>query len=308
MDMRALVVDPDAPGSLRLATAAEPQPAPDQLVLGVRHISLNRGEIAFAGQRPAGTVHGYDAAGVVVRAAADGTGPAVGARVAAFGAGAWAQRMAVDTTAVAEVPAQVDLADAAALPMAGISALRTLRSRSILGRRVLITGAAGGVGRYAVQLAALGGAHVIASVGSAARSDGLTTLGAHEVVVGLEGIEQPVDLILDTVGGPQLAAAWALLAPGGDLQNIGWASDEPAVFAPHSLFSIGPSKTISSFGDVHQVGPDLATLLGFAAAGRLSPEVDWRGSWERVAEAAQALLDRRIAGKAVLDIEPAVAG
>lgn len=225
--------------------------------------------------------------------------------MAAFGAGAWAQRMAVDTTAVAEVPGQVDLADAAALPMAGITALRTLRSRSILGRRVLITGAAGGVGRYAVQLAALGGAHVIASVGSAARAGGLAGLGAHEVVVGLEGIDRPVDLVLDTVGGPQLAAAWALLAPGGHVQNIGWASDEPAVFAPYSLFSIGPAKTMSTFGDVTEVGPDLATLLAFLAAGRLSPEVDWRGPWDRVTEAAQALLARRIAGKAVLDVEPA---
>lgn len=241
MGMRALVVDPGVPGSLRLGTADEPRPAPHQLVLEVRHISLNRGEVAFASRRPAGTVHGYDAAGVVVQAAADGTGPAVGARVAAFGDGAWAQRMAVDTNAVAEVPAGLDLADAAALPMAGITALRTLRSRSILGRRVLITGAAGGVGRYAVQLAALGGAHVIASVGSAARRKGLAELGAHQVVIGLEGIDQPVDLVLDTVGGPQLAAAWQLLAPGGSVQNIGWASDEPAVFAPYSLFSIGPS-------------------------------------------------------------------
>ncbi|MFK0292722.1 zinc-binding dehydrogenase [Streptomyces sp. NPDC090442] len=300
--MRALVVDPDAPGALRLGSVAAPQPEPHQLVLDVRHISLNRGEVAFAGRRPAGTVHGYDAAGVVVRAAADGSGPSAGARVAAFGAGAWAQRMAVDTTAVAEVPAQVDLADAAALPMAGITALRALRSRAILGRRVLITGAAGGVGRYAVQLAALGGAHVIASVGSSARADGLAELGAHEVVVGLEGIDRPVDLILDNVGGPQLAAAWELLAPGGGVQTIGWASDEPAEFAPYSLFFVGPAKTISTFGDVHEVGPDLATLLGFVADGRLSPEVDRRDSWERIAEAAHTLLDRRVAGKVVLDV------
>ncbi|RJO78457.1 alcohol dehydrogenase [Nocardia panacis] len=271
-------------------------------MLDVRHISLNRGEVAFAGLRPAGTVHGYDASGVVLRAAADGSGPAAGTKVAAFGAGAWAQRMAVDTFSVAEVPAGVDLADAAALPMAGISALRTLRSRDILGRRVLITGAAGGVGRYAIQLAALGGAHVIASVGSAPRKAGLAELGAHQVMVGLEDIDRPVDLILDTVGGSQLTAAWQLLAPGGDVQSIGWASDEPAVFAAHSLFSLGPSKTISTFGDVRAVGPDLATLLEFVAAGRLSPEVGWRGSLEQIAVATKALLDRSIAGKAVLDI------
>ncbi|MFD5321099.1 zinc-binding dehydrogenase [Streptomyces sp. NPDC127098] len=298
--MRALLVDPDAPGSLRLSTAAEPEPAPHELLIDVTHISLNRGEVQFAGRRPPGTVHGYDAAGVVARAAANGSGPAVGARVAAFGPGAWAERMAVDTTAVAEVPDGVDPADAAALPMAGVTALRTLRARDILGRRVLITGAAGGVGRYAVQLAALGGAQVIASVGSAARAAGLPELGAHQVVTGLDGIDRPVDLILDTVGGPQLAAAWELLAPGGVVRNIGWASDEPAVFAPYSLFSIGPAKTMSTFGDVREVGPDLGTLLGLVAAGRLSPEIDWHGPWERIDEATRALLDRRVAGKAVL--------
>ena len=303
--MRALIVDPEAPGALRLGTADTPSPAPDQLVLEVRHISLNRGEVAFAGRRPAGTVHGYDAAGVVVQAAADGSGPAVGTRVAAFGEGAWAQRMAVDTTAVAEVPDKVDLADAAAVPMAGVTALRALRTRPLLGRRVLITGASGGVGRYAVQLAALGGAHVIASVGSQARARGLRELGADEVVIGLDGIEsidQPVDLVLDNVGGPHLVAAWHVLGPGGCVQNIGWASDVPAEFAPYSLFFIGPAKTMSTVGDIHEVGPDLATLLRFVAAGKLSPEVDWRGTWDDVTEAAQALLDRRIAGKAVLDV------
>lgn len=304
MDIRALVVDPGAPGSLRLGTAPEPRPAPHQLTLEVRHISLNRGEIAFAASRPPGTVHGYDAAGVVVRAAADGTGPSVGTRVAAFGPGAWAERMAVDADAVAEVPDGVALHDAAALPMAGVTALRTLRSRSVLGRRVLITGAAGGVGRYAVQLAALGGAYVIASVGSAARADGLAELGADEVVIGLAGVDRPVDLVLDNVGGPQLAAAWELLAPGGAVQNIGWASGEPAVFEPYSLFSLGPSKSMNTFGDAGEFGPDLATLLGFVAAGRLSPEIGLRGPWDGIAESAEALLDRSVAGKAVLDVVP----
>ncbi|HEY8480058.1 MAG TPA: zinc-binding dehydrogenase, partial [Spirillospora sp.] len=110
------------------------------------------------------------------------------------------------------------------------------------------------------------------------------------------------------VGGPQLAAAWNLLAPGGLVQNIGWASDEPARFAPHELLFIGPSKTMSTVGDTRDVGPDLATLLRFTAAGRLSPEAGWRGPWENFAEAARALLDRRIAGKAVLDVTAEPAG
>ncbi|WP_240489932.1 zinc-binding dehydrogenase [Actinomadura atramentaria] len=307
MPMQALVVDPAAPAALRLAPVPDPEPGPGQVLVDVRHISLNRGEVEFAARRPPGTVHGYDAAGIVVRAADDGTGPAAGTPVAAFGAGAWAQRMAVDADAVSAIPAGVDPAAAAALPMAGLTALRTLRTRSVLGRRVLVTGAAGGVGRFAVQLAALGGAHVVASVGSPGRARGLRELGAGEVVVGLDGVDRPVDLVVDTVGGPQLTAAFALLAPGGDVQHVGWASGEPAAVAPHSLFSLGAARTISTFGDVREPGPDLAVLLGFLAAGRLSAEIGHRAPWTDVADAAAALLDRRIAGKAVLDVEPAAA-
>jgi NADPH:quinone reductase len=110
---------------------------------------------------------------------------------------------------------------------------------------VLITGASGGVARFAVQLAAHAGAHVIASVGSVARGQGLGERGADEVVVGLDELKQPIHVILDNVGGPQLVAAWRLLAPGGSLQSIGWTSGEPAVFPPYS--TIGPAKSISSF-------------------------------------------------------------
>jgi threonine dehydrogenase-like Zn-dependent dehydrogenase len=93
--------------------------------------------------------------------------------------------------------------------------LRALRAAGpLLGRRVLITGASGGVGRFAVQLAARAGARVIASVGSPARGQGLAERGADEVVVGLDSLDQPVGVVLDSVGGPQLVAARRLLAPG----------------------------------------------------------------------------------------------
>ncbi|MCI2419691.1 zinc-binding dehydrogenase [Saccharopolyspora sp. K220] len=294
--MRALVVDPEAPVKLRIGEVPEPTPGPGQVLLDVQHISLNHGEIAFAGSQQPDTVHGYDAAGVVVRAAAGS--PPVGTRVIAFGAGAWAERMAVNADAVAEVPESVDLAEAAALPMAGITALRNLRSTAILGKRVLITGASGGVGRYAVQLALIGGAHVIAQDN---RQEGLAELGAHEVVSDLGGV-QPVDLVLDNVGGPLLVEAWRLVKLGGRVQNIGWTSGAAAVFEPYSLFAVGPSKSLNTWGDVAAPAEDLATLVSFVAAGRLSPEVGWRGTWDRLDEAADALLRRRIAGKAVLDV------
>ncbi|RKT84745.1 NADPH:quinone reductase [Saccharopolyspora antimicrobica] len=294
--MRALVVDPAAPAGLRISEVPEPEPGPGEVLLDVGHISLNHGEIAFATRREPGTVHGYDAAGVVVRAAAGS--PPAGARVIAFGAGAWAERMVVGADAVAEVPDSVDLADAAALPMAGLTALRTLRTAPILGKRVLITGASGGVGRYAVQLAAMGGAHVVAQ---ANRQEGLAELGAHEVVSELSGVA-PVDLVLDNVGGRLLVDAWGLVKLGGSVQNIGWASGEPAVFEPYSLFAVGRSKSLNTFGDVSAPAEDLSTLAGLLGSGRLSPEIGYRGSWEDVEAAAKALLRRDVRGKAVLEL------
>ncbi len=304
--MRAIIVDPSAPVGLRLADVSEPAAGPSQVVLEVHYTSLNHGDLndARSGRVPPGGVLGSDVAGVVVQAAADGSGPAAGTRVVALAPEAFAERTAVQVGALAEVPPAVALAEAAALPVAGVAALRALRAAgSVLGKRVLITGASGGVGRFAVQLAARAGAQVIASVGSLARGEGLSETGADEVVIGLEGVDQPVDVVLDNVGGPQLVAAWQLLAPGGSLHSIGWTAGEPAVFPPYS--TIGPPKSLTSFLNQGAAGSELATLVQLVAAGRLAVQVGWRGPWEQVAEAAQALLGRRVNGKAVLDVRAA---
>ena len=304
--MRAIIVDPSAPAALGLADVPEPVAGPSQVLLEVHHASLNHGDLndARSGRVAQGGVLGSDAAGVVAQAAADGSGPATGTRVVALAPGAFAQRSAVEVSALAEVPPSVDLAEAAALPVAGVAALRALRAAgAVLGKRVLITGASGGVGRFAVQLAAHAGAHVIASVGSPSRGEGLAEAGADEVVVGLDGVDQPVEVVLDNVGGPLLVAAWELLAPGGSLHSIGWTAGEPAVFPPYS--TVGPPKSLTSFLIQGEAGGELATLVQLVAAGRLAVEVGWRGPWERVAEAAQALVGRRVNGKAVLDVRPA---
>ncbi|MFI6585787.1 zinc-binding dehydrogenase [Embleya sp. NPDC050493] len=123
--------------------------------------------------------------------------------------------------------------------------------------------------------------------------------------MGPDGVDEPLDLVLDTVGGPQLVAAWGKLAPGGVVQSIGWASGEAAVFPPYSTFAVGAARTLSSFGDASEPGTDLATLVGLVASGELVVRIGLREPWERVGEAFAALAGRRVAGKAVLDVAPA---
>ncbi|MEV4016612.1 zinc-binding dehydrogenase [Nonomuraea angiospora] len=300
--MRALVVGPGAEG--RFAEVPEPAPGPGRALVEVRHASVNFSDLRHMGRLPEGTVLGYDAAGVVLRAAADGTGPREGARVAAFGAGAWAERAAFDTGSIAVVPDEVDLVRAAALPMAGLTALRSLRAAGpARGSRVLVTGASGAVGRLAVQLARRAGAHVIASVSRPERAARLAAgLEAPvEVVVGLDGVE-PVDVVIETVGGPALVAAWALLKPGGNLQSVGWASGRPAVFPPNSTFSLGRARSLNSFGDVTAPADDLAHLLALVAAGDISLEIGLNGSWEDLDGAKTAQLGGSLTGKVVLAV------
>lgn len=305
--MLALLHDPADPHGLRVGDAPDPEPLPAQAVVDVAAISLNFGEVAFLAERHRpGAVAGWDAAGTVVAAAADGSGPPAGTPVVTFGwAGAWAQRRAVDTDQVAVLPGGTDPGAAAALPVAGVTALRALRGLGpVVGRRILVTGAAGGVGRFAVQLAARAGAHVIAVVGSEARADGLAALGADEVHVGLDGVEAPIDGALDHVGGAVLARVYALLAPGGLVQSVGMASLEPTTidFERQRVQAGGSRIEAFSVGAGGPFGADLAYLVRLLHTGELAIEIGWRGDWRRAGEAVGALLSRRVRGKAILEV------
>jgi NADPH2:quinone reductase len=303
--MRAVIYDPQARTKLRLADVDEPVVADSEALIEVRATALNFGEVNFIDRmRKPGEVPGWDAAGVVVKAAADGSGPPVDSRVVGFhGAGGWAQHGAVPTENLAILPDSVDFGSAAALPVAGVTALQALRALGpVVGRRVLITGASGGVGRFAVQLAARAGAHVIAAVGAAARGAGLESLGAAEVVVGLAGITEPLFGVLDNVGGQLLAEAFTLVGDGGSAQSIGMASNQPTTVNFEAERQYGVRKRLEPFTVRTPFGPDLAYLVELLAAGQIDPQIGLRTSWTDVSEAAEALLDRRVAGKVVLDI------
>ncbi|MFC7307533.1 zinc-binding dehydrogenase [Streptomyces monticola] len=309
--MRALLVDRSAPAGLRLGNAPDPTPEPHQALVRVAATSFNYGEVGHLLQEAdEGTVLGWDAAGVVERAAADGSGPAAGTPVVTLAPdGAWAELRAVDTDLIGTVPGGADLGAISTVPVAGASALRALhRLGPLLGRRVLITGATGGVGRYAVQLARQGGAYVVATTGDpGARGDALRALGAHEVVGTPAAVTEPVHGVLDMVGGKQLVEAYEMLAGGGTLVAVGHAAGEPEHF-PHGTLYGDDGRHDRSIASFHLLGctalaPDLTWLAGRIAAGELDPGISWRGSWQQAAEAADALLGRRLHGKAVLDLD-----
>ncbi|MFI8172625.1 zinc-binding dehydrogenase [Streptomyces microflavus] len=301
--MRALVVDHSAPGRLRLSTVAAPEPGPDEVLVRVAATSLNYGELPRGDDAPQDFVPGWDAAGVVEQAATSGRGPAAGTRVVTWGwSGGWAQLRAVNTRELAVLPDQVEFTQAAALPVAGLTALRALRRAAVLpGHRVAVTGASGGVGHFAVQLARLAGAEVHALVGNPSRSEWLTALGAHHVLTGPDQLGSPVDIVLDNVGGEQLGQLIDHVRPGGIIISIGAASGAVTTLQPYQLVQAKISLTgLQAGGDT---GDDLAHLVALVADGRLTVGADTVKSWESAPDLAADLVARRIQGKAVLILD-----
>src|SRR5208282_3615434 len=181
--MLALTAAPGSPGNVQLREVPDARAREHEALVEVKAISLNRGETRRLADMADGDLTGWDLAGVVRESAADGSGPPPGARVVGLTVRAWAQLAAVDTDALSELPDGISDEQASTLPVAGLTALKALDIIGpVLSRRVLVTGASGGVGRFAVQLARLAGAHVTAVSASAERAQGLRELGAHEIL------------------------------------------------------------------------------------------------------------------------------
>ncbi len=306
--MLGLVNTPDGPAPVMLRDLAEPKPAANEALVAVRAFSLNRGELRSFGNNPEGWVPGQDISGEVLQPAADGSGPPAGARIVALtDDGGWVERVGVPTHRIAMLPDSVSFAAASVLPVAGLTALRTLRHGApLLGRRVLITGAAGGVGHLAVQLAARSGAWVTAVVGSPSRGAGLQDLGAAEIAVGIDAVQRRFALILESAGGASLTASLRLIEPGGVIVVFGNSSGETSALS-FADFRAAQNARLQSFfyftsGPEEQFAPDLALLVTLVATGALRPRIGSERSWRYLAEVATALRERRIGGKAVFHV------
>lgn len=303
--MRALICAGDGSANVLMADIDEPTPLPDQLVVEVSAASVNRGELRLLEVRDAGWRPGQDVAGVVVAAAADGSGPPVGTRVVAWlDQAGWAERAVADSDRVAVLHDGTGFVEAATLPVAGMTALRALRrGGSLLGRRVLITGAAGGVGRFAVELAARGGARVTAVVGSPDRAQGLAELGAAEVVGKIGDADGGFDLILESAGGESLEQAFRAINHSGTIVVYGISSGEPASFSFRD-FSQRPIRVEVFFvyESGRPFGPDLQVLADLVGEGSLHPQVGLELGWDDAGSAFRALAERQVNGKAVLRV------
>ncbi|TPN80664.1 zinc-binding dehydrogenase [Mesorhizobium sp. CU2] len=307
--MKALIPTGEATRAVALADVPEPSPAPHEALIEVAAYSINRGE-TFLLERPAKDWRpGKDVAGTVLRAAADGSGPPSGTRVVAHPpAAGWAERVAVATSRLTALPGTVSTTVAAALPLAGLTALRLLRaSGPPASRRMLMTGASGGVGHYFTELAATGGAELTVVVATPERGERLRELGAAKVVQSLTEAIGPFDVVLESTGGPALQQALVKLRRRGTLIWFGQAS-RAAPTLDFFKFWEGPiSGSIMHFdytdSDVTD-GRDLATLVHMVEAGRLHPEIGLIADWSETAVALNTLRSRGVRGNAVLTLKP----
>jgi NADPH:quinone reductase len=273
--------------STEIVEVADPVELPHEALVRVHAFSLNRGEVLEPADEP-----GWDLAGVVRNAAQDGGGPQAGERVVGLvRRGAWAELAAVPTSQLAVLPAAVSDAAAATLPTAGLTALRSLELGGLLlGKRVLVTGGSGGVGRYAVQLAALAGADVVAP----GRDD---------------SVEGEFDVVVDAVGGSSFAAGIEHVARGGLVVNLATGSPDEVVSFRAARFDRAPGAriyTLNLFDELPRMdtAAALARLVRLLEDGRLTAPVELEAPWQDVGAAIDALLTRAISGKAVLHITP----
>lgn len=243
---------PGGPDALAIERVEIPEVDGGEALVRVHAAAITRGELEWPLERlPA--IPSYELSGVIAALASDVSDLAVGDSVWALTGfdrdGAAAEYALVPAAFLAPKPRTIGYVEGAAVPLAGLSAWQGLFDHGRLreGQRVLIHGAAGGVGQFATQLARWRGAYVIATLSSSAAVEDVLALGADEAVnreaVRFEEAVEAVDLVFDTVGGEVLARSAGLLREGGRIVSV--AEEPPPALAGKAeatYFVVEPSR------------------------------------------------------------------
>jgi NADPH:quinone reductase-like Zn-dependent oxidoreductase len=320
--MRAIVQERyGATEVLQAGEVALPEIAEDEVLVRVRAAGMDRGTwhlmtgkpylmrvIGFGFRGPKNRVPGIDVSGVVVALGSDAAGFAVGDEVYGMSRGSFAEYAAVRTDKLALKPQGLSFAAAATVPISAGTALQALELGGVQpGQHVLVLGASGGVGTYAVQLAKALGAEVT-GVSSTGKLDLVRELGADNVLdytkQDFADGSQTFDLILDIGGNPQLARLRRALTPTGTAVLVGgeeggsWTGGfGRSLRAP--LRSLFTRKRLAMLASKERAS-DLERVSGFIEAGQVTPSVDGRYPLERTRDAMERMIAGAVRGKVAI--------
>jgi NADPH2:quinone reductase len=322
--MKAVLAKEYAPVErLVVEEVTPPQPGPGEVVIAVKACGVNFFDALivqgkYQTKPPLPFSPGGEVAGTVIEVGEGVTTVTPGTRVLAFtGYGGYAEQVATNASNVVALPSQMDYVTAAAFPITYATSFHALKDRGQLraGETLLVLGASGGVGLAAVELGKLMGARVMAAASSEEKlalcreygAEALINYGASDLrerVRELTG-NKGVDVVYDPVGGAYAEPAVRSLASGGRYLVIGFASGEiPRI--PLNLLLLKVSSLVGVFwGAFAKAQParnaaNLAQLLGWYVEGRLRPHVSGTYPLASFGEALDAVMNRKVLGKAVL--------
>jgi NADPH:quinone reductase-like Zn-dependent oxidoreductase len=307
--------------ALHPATVAVPDIAENQVLIQVRAAGLDRGtwhmatglpypiRVVSGWRTPKNPILGLDVAGTVAAVGAAVTRFAVGDEVFGYGKGSFAEYAVASEKMLALKPAELTFEQAAAVPVSGTTALQALRDAGKLqaGQQVLITGASGGVGTYAVQIATAMGA-TVTGVCSAAKADLVRELGAETVIdytrEDFAAGGRRYDLIVDVAGNPSLKRLRRALAPGGTAVIVGGEGGDRwtgGLFRPIGgmLLSLFSRQRFVMFM-ARENATEFERLAEMIASGEVMPSIDQTYPLEQMPEAITRLDAGEIRGKAVI--------
>ena len=314
-DVRRVVASENKAEIVTLTSGPLRTPNSNEAIVNISTISLNRGELRRAQSASDGKLQiGWDFVGTLDKPAVDGTGPPTGTRVVGFSPRmeGWAEQISIATSYIAPIPSSVSNAQAATTPVAGLTALHSVDAGiGILGRKALITGATGGVGMFALQLAALAGALPYAQIRRLDQKSFIRTLGEFPVIVTADGDalaeHGQFRLIIDGISGSILKKAIEGLGPDGMCVCYG-VTDTPEVPIDIGMFMRIGLAQIMGFhlyakSETSPPSENLPRLLTLVENGSLNCVIERETSWDEINRVAEDLIDRNFLGKAVLHID-----